>query len=218
MTMAMRRSRGAARVRGSSGGCGTRRGPARTASVAGAVGVDVGVDAVGVGLELVELVGGKDGDGAVGGGAELEEALLAVVVDEGGAEDFGEGAGAVAAEGVHLEEAVGGGDVALGEEQVVEVGGVEGGDALGVAGDGDGGGEAGDGDGAVEEALVGEEVGAHVAAEGGGDDARARKSRASRMLKVKATRASQRLRRWALGRGRRRGPRGRREMGVGVVG
>ena len=131
---------------------------------------DVGVDAVGVGLELVELVGGKDGDGAVGGGAELEDALFAIVLDERGAEDFGEGAGGVAAEGVHLEEAVCGGDVALGEEQVVEVGGVDGGNALRVAGDGDGGGEAGDGDGAVEEALVGEEVGAHVAAEGGGDD------------------------------------------------
>ena len=135
-----------------------------------AVGGDVGVDAVGVGLELVELVGGKGGGGAVGGGAELEDALLAIVLDEGGAEDLGEGAGTVAAEGVHLEEAVGGGDVALGEEQVVEVGGVDGGNTLRVAGDGDGRGEAGDGDGAVEETLVGEEVGAHVAAERDGDD------------------------------------------------
>ena len=134
------------------------------------MGVDVGVDAVGVGLELVELVGGEDGDGAVGGGAELEDALLAIVLDHGGADDLGEGAGAVTAEGIHLEEAVGGGDVALGEEQVVEVGRVDGGDTLGVAGDGDGGGEAGDGDGAVEEALVGEEVGAQVVAEDDGGD------------------------------------------------
>ena len=138
--------------------------------VGAAVGGDVGVDAIGVGLELVELVGGKDGDGAVGGGAELEDALLAVVLDERGAEDLGEGAGPVAAEGVHLEEAVGGSDVALGEEQVVEIGGVDGGNALRVAGDGDGGGETGDGDVTVEEALFGEEVGAHVAAEGDGDD------------------------------------------------
>ena len=117
------------------------------------MGGDEGVDAAGVGLELVELVGGEDGGGAVGGGAELEDALLAVVLDEGGAEDFGEGTGAVAAEGVHLEEAVGGGDVALGEEEVVEVGGVDGGDVLRVAGDGDGRGEAGDGEVAVEEVL-----------------------------------------------------------------
>jgi len=134
------------------------------------VGVDVGVDAVGVGLELVELVGGEGGYGAVGGGAELEDALFAIVLDERGAEDFGEGAGAVAAEGVHLEEAVGGSDVALGEEQVVEIGGVDGGNVLRVAGDGDGRGEARDGDAAVEEVLVVEEVGAHIAAEGDGDD------------------------------------------------
>ena len=41
------------------------------------------------------------------------------MLDEGGAEDFGKRASAVAAEGVHLEEAVGGRDVALGEEEVV---------------------------------------------------------------------------------------------------
>ncbi len=47
---------------------------------------------------------------------------------------------------------------------------MDGGNVLRVARDGDRRGEAGDGDGAVEETLVGEEVGAHVAAEGGGDD------------------------------------------------
>jgi hypothetical protein len=71
-----------------------------------AVGGDVGVDAAGVGFELVELVGREGGDGAVGGAAELEIALKAVVFDEGGAEDFCELASAVAAEGVHLEEAI----------------------------------------------------------------------------------------------------------------
>ena len=40
--------------------------------------------------------------------------------DEGGAEDLGELAGGVAAEGVHLEEAVLSGDEALGEDEVVE--------------------------------------------------------------------------------------------------
>ena len=70
--------------------------------------------------------------------------------DEGGAEDLGEVAGGVAAEGVHLPEAVLCGDEALGEEEVVERGGADVGDAVGVALDGDGSGEAGDGDGAVE--------------------------------------------------------------------
>ena len=139
-------------------------------AVGAVVGGDVGVDAAGIGLELVKLVGGKGGGGSVGGGAELEDALLAVVLDEGGTKDLGEGSGAVAAESVHLEEAVGGGDVALGEEQVIEVGGVDGGDVLRVAGDGDGSGEAGDRDAAVEEALVGEEVGAHVVAQDDGGD------------------------------------------------
>ena len=67
-----------------------------------------------------------------------------------GAEDLGEGAGGVAAEGVHLPEAVLRGDEALGDDEVVERGGADVGDAVGVALDGDGSGEAGDGDGAVE--------------------------------------------------------------------
>ena len=52
----------------------------------------------------------------------------------------------MAAEGVHLPEAVLCGDEALGEEEVVERGGAEVGDAVGVALDGDGSGEAGDGE------------------------------------------------------------------------
>jgi hypothetical protein len=116
----------------------------------GALESDGGVDAGSVLLEEVELVRGEGSDGAVGGDAELEGALEAVVDDEGGAEDFGEGAGGVAAEGVHLPEAVLRGDEALGEEEVVERGGAEVRDAVGVALDGDGSGEAGDGDGAVE--------------------------------------------------------------------
>ena len=59
-------------------------------------------------------------------------------------------AGGVAAEGLHLPEAVLRGDVALGDDEVVERGGLDVGDAVGVALDGDGSGEAGDGDGAVE--------------------------------------------------------------------
>ncbi len=98
----------------------------------------------------MELIGWECGEGAVGGGAELEGALEAVVGEEGWAEDLGEGAGGVATESIHLPEAVLRGDEALGEEEVVERGGADVGNAVGVALDGDGCGEAGDGDGSVE--------------------------------------------------------------------
>ncbi len=90
----------------------------------GALDGDGGVDAAGVELEVVELVGREAGDGAVGGGAELEGAL-----ERGrgrGARSRGVSArvaGGVAAEGVHLPEAVLRGDEALGEDEVVERGG-----------------------------------------------------------------------------------------------
>jgi hypothetical protein len=112
--------------------------------------VDGGVDSGGVALEEVELIGGERGKGAVGRGPDEEGALEAVVCEEAGAEDFGEGAGGVAAEGVHLPEAVLCGDEALGQDEVVERGGADVGDAVGVALDGDGSGEAGDGDSTVE--------------------------------------------------------------------
>jgi hypothetical protein len=56
----------------------------------------------------------------------------------------------VAAEGIHLPEAVLCGDKTLGEEQVVQRSGTDVRDAVGVALYGDGSREAGDGDGAVE--------------------------------------------------------------------
>ena len=55
----------------------------------GALHGDGGVDSGGVALEEVELIGWERGDGAVGGGADLEGALEAVVGEEAGAEDFG---------------------------------------------------------------------------------------------------------------------------------
>ena len=79
-----------------------------------------GIDSGGVALEEVELIGGKSGDGAVCGCADEEGALKTIVSEERGAEDFSEGAGGVAAQGVHLPEAVLCGDEALGEEEVVE--------------------------------------------------------------------------------------------------
>ena len=128
---------------------------------------DEGVDAVGVGVELVPLVGGECGGGVVGCGADLESALEAVVIDEVGAEDFGEFAGGVAADEIHLEEAVLCGDEALREEEVVEVGRLDGGDALGVACDGDGLGETG----GVECSVKLRERGSHGVAEPkGGED------------------------------------------------
>jgi hypothetical protein len=109
----------------------------------GALEGDGGVDAGGVTLEEVKLVGREDGGGAVGGNAQGEGALEAVVGEERGAEDFGEAAGGVAAEGVHLPEAVLCGDEALSEDEVVERGGTDVRDAVVVAPDGDWGGEAG---------------------------------------------------------------------------
>jgi hypothetical protein len=104
----------------------------------GALEVDGCVDAGRVTLEEVELIGGESSEGAVGGGADEEGALEAVVSEETGAKDFGEGAGGVASEGVHLPEAVLRGDEALGEDEVIERGGADVGNAVGVALDGDG--------------------------------------------------------------------------------
>ncbi len=81
---------------------------------------DGGVDAAAVDLEDVQLVGGEHGDGAVGGGADLEGALELVVIDEVGAEDLSELAGGMAAEEIHLEETVASGDEGLGEDEVVD--------------------------------------------------------------------------------------------------
>ena len=70
--------------------------------------------------------------------------------DDALAEDFGDLSGDVAAGHVHLPEAVLGGDVALGREEVVEVGGLDVRDAVLIAADGDLGREAGKLDRAVD--------------------------------------------------------------------
>jgi hypothetical protein len=111
-----------------------------------ALGGDGGVDATGVELEPVQLVGRERSGGAVGGGLDPEGALGAVMRDEAGSEDFGEFTGGVAAEDVHLPEAVLRGDEALCDDEIVERGGVDVRDAVGVALDGDGCGEPGDGE------------------------------------------------------------------------
>ena len=66
------------------------------------------------------------------------------------AENFGKSASGVAAESIHLPETILRSHEALGEEEVVERGGANVGDAVGVALDGDGGGEAWDRDGTVQ--------------------------------------------------------------------
>ena len=109
-----------------------------------------GVDAAGVDLEPMELIGWELGHGAIGGGAELQNSLHAIVREEAGAEDLGEVASCVTAERVHLKEAIAGGDEALCEDEVIDRSGLDGGDAVGVACDGDGGAKARDGEAAVE--------------------------------------------------------------------
>lgn len=132
------------------------------------LGGDGGVDAGGVAFEVVELVGGELSEDTVGGRAEGEGALEAIVGDEAGAEDLGELAGGMAAEGVHLEETIPGGGEALGEEEIVEGVGVDRRDAAGVARDGDGGGEAGGDEGAGELREI--SAGGGVKPEAGNDD------------------------------------------------
>ena len=115
-----------------------------------AVGLDVGVHAAGVGIELRAIAGGEGAGQALGGEAQLEDALLAVEAQEVPAQDLGEFAGGEAAGGVHLPQAVLSGDVALGEEQVGKGSRGDVGDAVGVADDRDPVVQAGEVDGAIE--------------------------------------------------------------------
>jgi len=86
----------------------------------------------------------------IGGDADLERALHTVVLEEAGSEDLGEFTGGVAADGVHLEEAIPCGEEALSEDEVVHRGGADGGDAVLIAQNGNGSVEAGDGEAALE--------------------------------------------------------------------
>ena len=98
----------------------------------------------------MQLIRRERGDGSIGGGANLKDALSAVMRDEAGAQDFGEFSGGMAAEDVHLPEAVLRGDETLRDDEVVERGGVDVRDAMGVALDGDWSGESGDGESPVD--------------------------------------------------------------------
>jgi hypothetical protein len=67
--------------------------------------------------------------------AKLENALGLVVIQHPLAEDFGQFAGCVAAQAIHLPEAVLGGDIALGKEQIILCGSLNMRDAVAVAPD-----------------------------------------------------------------------------------
>ena len=108
------------------------------------------VDAACILLEKMQLVLRQGGDGAVGGGAELQRALQLVVRELRGAEDFSQRAGGVAAQDVHLEQPVLRDDEALREDEVVGRGGSDGGDAACIALDRNGLGKAGDGERAID--------------------------------------------------------------------
>jgi hypothetical protein len=96
---------------------------------------DEEIYAAGVVFESCAVRGGEVVIDALGYEADLKHALGFVVRDERGAEDLSQSALGVAAEDVHLPEAILGGDVALGGEEVVLSGCVDVGDAVGVAAD-----------------------------------------------------------------------------------
>lgn len=110
------------------------------------------------------MLGRQGCDGAVGGGAELEDALDAVVVDESVTEDLREFTGGVAAKDIHLEEAVLRGDKTLGEDEVVEGSRADVRDAVCVALDGDGSREARQGEGSINLRERGDEGVVDIAA------------------------------------------------------
>ena len=64
---------------------------------------------------------------------QAEDTLLAVHLDQAFTQNLRQFSGCGAAHGIHLPEAVLGGDVSLGEEQVLQRGGFDGGDAVAVA-------------------------------------------------------------------------------------
>jgi hypothetical protein len=94
---------------------------------------DEEIDAAGVVVESSAVVGGLMVVDSLGSEPNLEDALGFVVLDEGRAHDFSQLAIGAAARGVHLPEAVLRGDVALGDKEVVQRGGVDVGHAVGVA-------------------------------------------------------------------------------------
>jgi len=101
------------------------------------------VNAAGVGGEDCAVGRGEDGELAFGDAGHAEGPDFAIEGKSGGTDDFRERSGGGAAERFHLPEAVLSGGEALGEEEVFEGLGFDGGETAGVAMDGDGSGEGG---------------------------------------------------------------------------
>ena len=111
--------------------------------------LDVGVHAACVDFEIVLVTVAEVLDRVLGEVTKSENALLTIVRESGRAEDFAELTGRVAAREVHLPEAILGGDIALREEEVVEIVSTDVRDALLIADDLDGRAKSGDRNGAV---------------------------------------------------------------------
>jgi hypothetical protein len=96
---------------------------------------DEEINAVCVVVEASAAVGGLMVVDPVGGEANLEHALRFVVLNKRGTHDFGQFSVGAAPRAVHLPQAVLRGDVALGDNEIVQRGGVDVGHAVGVAAD-----------------------------------------------------------------------------------
>ena len=112
--------------------------------------VDVGIDATRVVFKAHAIFWGEGFQSLAGGCAQSKDALFFVALQQIGTQDFREFSRGVAAHAVHLPETVLSGDITLGEEQVVEIGGFDGGDAVIVSNDRHRRGEAGDRERSIE--------------------------------------------------------------------
>ena len=110
---------------------------------------DVGVHTACVDLEIVLVTVGEVLDRVFGEVTKSKNALLTIVRESGRAEDFAELAGRVAAREIHLPETILSGDIALREEEVVEIVSTDVRDALLIADDLDGRAKSGGRNGAI---------------------------------------------------------------------
>src|SRR5271168_750604 len=95
--------------------------------------LDKGVHSTGIGLNTRAVICGDSLNGLPGGESHPQNSLLAIVLENIWANHFGQFSSGEAPHSVHLEQAVLGGDIALGEEQIVEIRRLDSGDAVIVA-------------------------------------------------------------------------------------
>jgi hypothetical protein len=101
----------------------------------GAVGFDVLVDAASIGGEDGTVGGRQCSSEVVREAAHAKFAGVGVELERGSPHDFGEFAGGGAPEEIHLPHAILGGGISLGKDDVVDGGGFDARNAVGVAGD-----------------------------------------------------------------------------------